>query len=73
MTNLQMRNKRKDFRDSELFSLLQEGRVQEFFDELNIQEVKSRKQLIPQLQARSKRRLKSGFALEFHNGLILTI
>lgn len=29
-----MKNKRKDFRDSELFSLLQEGRVQEFFDEL---------------------------------------
>lgn len=29
-----MKNKRKDLRDSELFSLLQEGRVQEFFDEL---------------------------------------
>lgn len=29
-----MKNKRKDFRDSELFSLLQEGKAQEFFDEL---------------------------------------
>jgi len=41
--------------------------------QLNIQEVRSRKQLILQLQARSKRRLRNGFALEFHNGLILTI
>lgn len=29
-----MKKKRKDFKNSELFTLLQEGRIQEFFDEL---------------------------------------
>lgn len=29
-----MKNKRKDFKNSELFSLLQDGNIQEFFDEL---------------------------------------
>ncbi|HOR06287.1 MAG TPA: hypothetical protein PLR67_02860, partial [Candidatus Dojkabacteria bacterium] len=29
-----MKKKRKDFKDTELFSLLQEGNVQEFFNEL---------------------------------------